>query len=343
MTLENLTQLQKIAIEGEVAAALSTAKHNPEILYRIYTMLKNAPKDISEYVIDTVHNITELKEADLNRVILEVSAETVPVWLWIERTVADIKLSLTLAEADGMICKADLDKKEAQRKIVKSAFVVFCRSTAIESPSTAKELCYYILNEEPLELDFLSDTCFALIEEINELPDKGKIPDDIIHRNFDIRNTLSYRVETQVLEKLNKLTNRTKTKKQNLKVNTDLPNVQPKERTEINLGELKKVIDDEEVTVYAAELPELQGGFLSEAVSHAIAQILNDQLKTDKAKKAEEREEQYAVVKEYKGTDITSTLRTCKTEAEAEEFKGKIEKQYPELMKTCTLKVKKVK
>ena len=31
------------------------------------------------------------------------------------------------------------------------------------------------------------------------------------------------------------------------------------------------------------------------------------------------------------------------TEAEAEEFKGKIEKQYPELMKTCTLKVKKVK
>ena len=36
MTLENLTQLQKIAIEGEVAAALSTAKHNPEILYRIY-------------------------------------------------------------------------------------------------------------------------------------------------------------------------------------------------------------------------------------------------------------------------------------------------------------------
>lgn len=341
MTLDNLTQLQKIAIEGEVSSALNTAKHNPEILYRIYVMLKNAPKEIAEYIIEIVRNITDIREETLNRVLLEVSAKTVPVWLWIDRTIADIKLSITLAEADGMICKADLDKKLAQKNVVKSAFVSFCRSAAIESPEAAKELCLHILNEEPLELDFLSDTCFALIEEINELVMSEKIPEDIIHRNFDIRNILSYKVETQVLDKINNPPKRhRRVKKQELKVNTDLNNITKDSQVKL---EFQKVLDDDEITVYAASLPEIKDGFLSEAVSHAVTQILNEQLKTDKAKKVEEREEEYAVIKQYNGSDISSTLRTCKTEAEAEEFKGKLEKQFPELMKTCTIKIKKVK
>ena len=328
MTLENLTQLQKIAIEGEVASALTTAKHNPEILYRIYTMLKKAPKDIGEYILDVSRDITSIDEELFNKVVLEVSSDSVPVWLWIDRTVADIKLSLTLAEADGMICKAEIDKKLAQKKVIKSAFVSFCRTAAMTYPAAARELCYHIMNEEPLALDFLGDTCFALIEEINELPEKDKVPEEIIHMTFDVRNTLSYRIETQVLEKLNKAKAR---KSKATKVNED------------KKLELQKVIDDEEVTAYAASLPEVgKDGFLAEAVTNVIAQVLNDQLKTDKAKRVEAREAQYAVVKEYKGSDISSTLRTFKTEAEAEGFKDKIESQFPELLKSCTIKIKRM-
>lgn len=328
MTLENLTQLQKIAIEGEVAGALSTAKHNAEILYRIYVMLKNAPKEITEYIIEAVRNVTSLDETLIDKVILEVSANTVPVWLWIDRIVADIKLSITLAEADGMICKADLDKKLVQKKVVKSAFVSLCRNAAIISPESAIQLCKHIIDEESLTLDFLEDACFALIEEIRELPSKDTVPDEIIHKNFDIRNTLSYKIETQVLDALNKQENKEVKKRK----------VQKKLK-----ADFEKILDDDEITVYAAKLPELGDGFLADAVSHAITQVLNDQLKTDKAKKAEALERQYAVVKEYDGSDISSTLKVCKTEEEAEAFKDKLEKQYPELMKTCKIKVVRVR
>ena len=39
MTLENLTQFQKIALEGEIAKAIATARHDPDILYKYYIML----------------------------------------------------------------------------------------------------------------------------------------------------------------------------------------------------------------------------------------------------------------------------------------------------------------
>lgn len=334
MTLDNLTQLQKIAIEGEVASALTTAKHNPEILYRIYTMLKKAPKDIGEYIIEISKELLSIEEKLFNKVMLEVSSDSIPVWLWIDRTVADIKLSLTLAEADGMICEAEIDKKLSQKKVIKSAFVTFCRSAAILYPAAARELCYHILNEESLALDFLSDACFALIEEINELPEKDKIPEELMSMSFDIRNTLSYRIETRALEQFNKAKKVEKTQS-NKDVNKT---VDTKKQLEF-----QKVISDEEVTVYAASLPEVKdGGFLAESVTNAITKILNEQLKTRNAMKAEAREAQYAVVKEYKGSDISSTLKTCKTEQEAEEFKGKLEEQFPELLKSCTIKIKRM-
>ena len=73
MELENLTQLQKAAIEGEVAKAYSSAKHNEEILYRLYTMLKSAPKDTITYIIEITQEMIEIKEELINKVILETS------------------------------------------------------------------------------------------------------------------------------------------------------------------------------------------------------------------------------------------------------------------------------
>ena len=309
MTLDNLTQLQKIAIEGEVAGALSTAKHNPEILYRLYVVLQNAPKEMSDYIISIVKDLTDIKEAELNRVILELSSDEFPLWIWINKTVADIKLSLTLASAEGMICEASIDKKLVQKKIVKSAFVCFCRSIALASPKAAISLCKYILDEEPIVLEFLSDTCFSLIAEISELEDKESIPDELLHKAFDIRNMLSYRIETEVIEAFNKRENKATIK------------TEPVKREKKDTG--------------ASE--EVKGIKISDVVDQVMTQILNESL--SKPKK-EEAPKGFAVVKKYEGNNIASVLKTFKTEQEAIEFKNKIQEGYPEIIKNCSLEIK---
>ena len=303
MTLDNLTQLQKIAIEGEVAQALSSARHNPEILYRLYIILQNAPKEISEYVVSIVKDLTDIPETDLNRVRLELSAKEFPLWLWIKRTVADIKMSLILALAETLISDASIDKKTTQQKIIKSAFICFCRSVAMMSPKAAKELCQHVLDEECTELDYLSDACFSLLAEVNELTDNGEIPDMLLHKAFDIRNMLSYKIETEVIEALSKRDDRA-----NSGVEADKEN--------------GKKVD------------------LNEIVDKVMTRVLNNGLSKPRATKDTT---EYAVVKKYEGNNITSVLRTFKTEEEAEAFKGKIEKDYPELTKTCSLNIIRIK
>ena len=94
---DNLTQLQKIALEGEVSKALITARHNPEVLYRLYILLTKAPQDITPTIIEIFKEIVDIKEELVDRVVLEVSSGRLPMWLWIDRVIADIKLSISLA------------------------------------------------------------------------------------------------------------------------------------------------------------------------------------------------------------------------------------------------------
>lgn len=311
MTLENLTQLQKIAIEGEVAGALSSARHNPEILYRLYTILQNVPKEVSQYVVDVVKDLTDIEETELNRVLLELSGKEFPLWIWVKKTVADIKLSLTLALADSIISDASMDKKLVQQKIIKSAFVCFCRSTAMASPRATIELCKYIMEEESKTLDFLANTCFSLINEVSELTDNEKIPEDLLHKAFDVRSMLSFRIETEVLESLNK-----KSKKQ-----PSAFNFEPVERKEKD--RVKEAIKNTKLT---------------DVVDEVMAQILNEALS-----KPKDEIKGYAVVKKYEGNNITSVLRTFKTEKEAIEFRDKLQKEFPEITKTCSLDIKVLK
>lgn len=201
MTLDDLTQLQKIAIEGEVAKALATARHNPEVLYRLYVMLKNAPKDISQYVIEVVKNITEVDRADLDRVLLELSNSERPLWIWIKRTIADLKLSLMFASVDSMANVADTDRMEIQKKIIKSAFVHFCRSTLMLSTVAVRELCQTIINEEPLTLDFLQDVCFTMINTVAEMPETDEVSENLFHSAFSTQDMLNFRFEKEMIEK----------------------------------------------------------------------------------------------------------------------------------------------
>ena len=334
MELDNLTQLQKAAIEGEVAKAYSSAKHNEEILYRFYTMLKSAPKDTVTYIIEITQEMIEIKEELINRVILETSSDEPPVWLWINKLIADIKLSLKLATSDGLICDIEADKKLMQQKIIKSAFIVFVRKAAIVCTRAARELCRYIIDEEPLDLDFLADTCFALIAEIDELPVTEKMPDSLFHSEFDIRNMLSFRMEKEIIEKRNK---RDEIEKESERQAKD---ISKKLDNALNEAIITKVNQDDsmDATVYAVRMAMAdKEGFMADAVSGIMKQILNEQLKTPKAMKTAK----YAVIKEYANSPVSTTLKSFDTEEEAESYKEKIEKGFPELMKSCTLRIKK--
>lgn len=313
MTLDNLTQLQKTAIEGEVAKALSTARHNPEILYRIYIISRNAPEAVKPYVSEIVKELVGINPLLLKRVALEALAEEVPIWLWVEKAVADIKLSIKLAVMDGMICDVEADKKLMQKKIVKSSFVFFVRRVATVCTKAAKDLCRYIIEKEGLELDFLEDVCFTLMAEIDELEPTEVMSMDAFHSEFDIRDLLSYKLETDIIEKHSEV---------------------PEEPVEIE--EIGTVEDgDTQAVAFKIDLPK---DFKEADINKIMKEIL---CKSKKPK--ENKTAKYAVTKEYSNSPVSTTLKTFETEAEAESYKEQLEKGYPELMKSCTIKIKKVK
>ena len=304
VSLDKITQLQKIALEGEIAKALSTARHDEEILYRYYTILKKAPKEISYLLVQIVRDMIDVKQELLDRVTLEASLDITPLWIWVNRTVADLKLALKLACAD-QVGTASMDRKNLQKKLIKSAFVYFVRLIAVPlgSPTAAKAICRHIINEESIELDFLEDACFALIPEIEELTDDLTVPEEVIHTTFDINKILSYRAETEVLEK----------------------------RTQREEAPKKAPKGEEKITINLANEEPID---MSDLLKKTIAEILEAQKTADKKDTGK-----FIVVKEYEGCDVSTPLRECKSEEEAVKFIESMKKQFPELVKTVTFRI----
>ena len=322
MTLDNLTQFQKIALEGEIAKAISTAKHDPEILYRYYVILKKSPKEIIGFIKEIVRDLVDIDQELLDKVALEAMVDEAPVWLWIDRVIADIKLSITLACAD-QIGHLSMDKKVMQKKILKSCFIFFCRKCSMLSVSAVRRLCTHIIEEEPIDLGFLEDSCFALLEQLSQLPEDKEINPDSIHCALDIRDMMSYKVETDVLEKLS---------------NTPL-NVEKAEDIANILND--KLEDDNEssdmVHVATIDLSKVDDtSDVSKVISDRIAEILNQQLKSEKATKQEEK---WTVYKNYGGYE--TALRTFDSEKEADDFINNIVKSFPELKNSCKFNKKK--
>ena len=320
MTLDNLTQFQKIALEGEIAKAISTAKHDPEVLYRFYVILKKSPKEIIGLIKEVIRDMVDINQDLLDKVALEALLNETPVWLWIDRVIADIKLSITLACAE-QVGQISMDKKVLQKKIVKSCFIFFCRKCSMLSVSAVRKLCNYIIEEESIELGFLEDSCFALLEQLKQLPDDKEISPDLIHCALDIRDMLSYKVETDVLEKLSNVPLNVEKSENIADVLNSKEEDNPSDMVHIATIDLSKVNDTTDV---------------SKAISDKIAEILNQQLKTEKAIKQEEK---WTVYKNYGGYE--TALRTFDSEKEADDFINKIVKSFPELKNSCKFNKKK--
>ena len=339
MTLENLTQSQKIAIEGEVAKMLITAKHNAEILYRLYTIMKSVPKDVSLYILEAAKEILSIDDLKLNRLLLEVSNDDFPYWVWLERTAADLKLSVTMAAAEGMMCMGEIDKKLAQQMIIKSAFTYYCRTIASINPAAALKLCHYILDEESLSLGFLSEVCFELIADLSELLcSKDKLDKKVFHSSFDIQDMLSFSLETRILSDLDKMEKKKTTKRKKV---TKEKQVEMEDERQLRINPVETGVDN--IKAFTIEAPingDLeQAKAIANTVNDVISKLLNEQI----SKKPPVEHEKYAVVKRFKGEKDSLTIKICDSPEEAEDFIRTIKKEYPTMYKNCEITIEKVK
>lgn len=219
--MNELNAIQKIALEGEIAYIISTSNHTAEIIFRIYSTLKGLDEKYQKYTFDCFKRLTNLPETTYFMLQAELGVDKTPVWIWVNKCIEDLKMCLSISESSSegnVICA---DKKELKKKIIKSAFMMFCKNCMIEAVSPVRDLCLKIMEDNLLS--FLHEACFILLTEIRELeetednkelcsPEKGI--KKVFMQAFDIRNFLSFQMEMSFTEEMDKLIEDTKKSKQ---------------------------------------------------------------------------------------------------------------------------------
>lgn len=313
---DKLTYMQQVALEGEVAFALSSAIHNADLKMRIYIILKELKEDYRGYVIQAVKNIVQLPEEELERVILEVSQPEMPLWLWVDRCIADIKLAVFHSELTNTPeTKLAINKKKVKTDVVVSAFNKFVREILIRCSQAARELLIRV--REDNELDFLHPSCVFCLEELRSFeekhPPKAKIPFSLIEVGFNVKNILSFLMETDALEHFNKSSEKVANKAKNL---------------------MEKAQKED------------KQGFI-EALDEVISSVIGETIENLATQEAEEKEEKpikkvgarYVVMKRFTGSNFQVPLRDFKTRSEALVYVNELIENFPELKKTCTFDI----
>lgn len=309
---DNLTNLQKVALKGEVAYAVSTAPHDGDVKYRIYTILREIEEEYKPFLIEAFKESVTFDESIIDRLYLETLTNEVPVWLWVEKAIGDIKEALHLSEMTT-ISRASIDKSEERKKIIESAFINFARKSMLISPDASEQLFDKILDD--YDLSFLHTSCFYLKSSCEEMRDSGtvqdKISEDLMECHFDIRDMLSLRVETEALKMFNEEAPRKLKKKS------------------------KKIIKAESIDITPDMTEKEISDLINKKIFAAFKGLVSEEPEGQKFK--------YVVNKVFNNTQISTTIRVCDTEEEAEKFIEKIKKEFPELQNTCNFFISKEK
>ena len=317
-----LSFIENVALDGEIALGMVTSPHNDEMLYRIYLLCKETTPELRHYIIDAVRKVVLLPEEDLARVLLEVDSAEPPLWLWLNRTISDLKMflrpnELTFSECDSL----KVDKMQARRNWITSSFMRFVKEVALCCSPAAKALCERV--QATQELDFLHLACYYLITEIEELeiirPPKQKIPATILDATFTLKKQLSFLVEKRELDRLNSA-----------------------ESKPVDLSdEVFKIVEN------STKKEEFGENLQSEITkAHKALHKLAEAVKTAAQEISETSDDMvYVVSKSYKTADdkgISTPLRTFKSEKEAVAYVKTLKENFPELERTCkfTISVK---
>lgn len=298
---ENLHYQEQIALEGEMAFFLSTAPHNEEMLYRVFMLLETAPTKLLPYLISEVKEQTEVKEEVIDLIALQAREKETPVWLWLDRSIADIK---QCAEGNELLFnphKLSINKKVARIKIIKSAFCIFIRRLGLLCYPAAKALISKVLEDE--ELNYLHGICLVYNDQLEELY-KTRVPKKIIGRDIldmsfepkeilNFNKMLSYREELETEEKEN------------------------------ILFQLDEIPQEEEFQVVTSEQMENIKGTLQEIVEQLT------KLPEASVEVVVSTGDKYVVNKKQDGYKVM--LKVFNTEAEAENYIKEIKEKAPDL------------
>ena len=325
---ENLTYLQKAAIKGEIAFALSTAAHNAEMKYRVYLILKEVDEKYKGLILSCVKESITGNKDDIDRIYLEVLNNTVPVWLWVDEIIADIKLHLNTAEAGLSVLtgsRLDIDKSQERKNIIESAFIFFAREAMMISPDATEQLLDKIQND--YDLEFLHNACFYLkngCPEVRELKkDRAhEIPEEIMSCLFDVKRILSFSIESKALSILNKAE-----KKANKRYQEITKQPLPTEDIQEEIGTTGTIIESNSIT------HEQLSQYISDKIAELFEGVVTSTPKTNSADTV------YVVKKVFTDSGLSTDIRICRTKEEAIDFVKKIIREYPELANTCEFQV----
>lgn len=316
MSYENLTQLQKIALKGELAAIFSFAHSDADLKLKIYRILKESDEQYKPLFLDAIKESVSLEEEEIMRLLFMGSIDEVPLSLWIEKTVEDIKYYLTAPDLLYRNFKLALDKKEERKSIITSAFISFARRVIMTSPEAVLQLINKILRDD--ELEFLFPPCIYLQEGCADIKNfkyySSEISENILKCEFDPRDILSLGTETDCLNNTNK--------------NDDSEDIPRKSK------QSDKIITVSKDIVINGNTQKLSQEELSQFLGEQVMMLFNSIHSIEEPKNSEGKL-YYVVQKEFNNTDIKTDIRKCNSEKEALEFIEEIKKAYPELQRTC--------
>ena len=321
---EKLTHLQKSALEGEIAYLLSTSPHNAEIKFRLYFILSEIDKEDKPFALQIIKDQVNFNENIINKINLESENSTVPLWLWIEKTIADLKEALSYSESYNS-ARISINKLLCRKKIITSSFIMFIRRSLLISPTATHKLCEEIL--ETPELNFLNTSCFYILqncEEMKELKKEVKINKEILDCCFDIRERMSYQIEKKALNTI------TESSKKHRNFTQEL--LEPLE---------SKNSKNDNVPVFTLNIENTKE-MTQEQLSNFLSQKITELFKNSTVKKDSSKKEVYIVRKVFKNAENQEVvLKECKTQEEAEKFVEQIKRNFPDLLKTCSFPISK--
>ena len=329
---ENLTYLQKTALKGEIAFALSTAAHNAEIKFRTYLILKEVEDKYKPFIIECIKESITFDETIIDRIYLETVNNTIPVWLWIEEIIADIKMHLRMADAGlaGITGeRIGINKVQERKNLIESSFIMFAREALILSPTACEQLFDEVLSD--YDLEFLHNACFYLkssVPEVKELRRNiiDEVPEELMSCVFDIKKMLSFTIESKALKMLNRAEKKSTSK---YKIPKEIPSF-----SSIN-GEALSECTEMESTITHEEL--------SQYISEKIAELFEGKATPSQSNQVPNHSGTvYVVKKVFTDSGISTNIRVCRTEEEAIDFVKKIVREYPELIRTCEFQVERV-
>ena len=346
---DDLTIHQRIAIEGEVAYALGTAPHEEEMYYRIYMILHTIKPSYREFYVRTFKEALPKEDHyKVDSIVLQITAGEIPVMLWVNRTKADLKHYILGSDFAANIAPwLPVNSKVIKNHIARSAFSRFLKRAFLACPVSTKILCENILEEinnspkEVKELELVKDMVYMTLKDIVEVEpmlrkmclEELEPNSSILDISFDPKELLYFDIETEANYDSIK-----KCKKERVR-RTKKGNKLEDFEKEALFGEPTKQDEPsdpymEDSLIAQAELRGLPGEEIQKAIEDTIAK---EQTKVKRKPRAVKKVTRYKVVKKYKNSDITTTIKTFDTEEEANEYIQEILEQYPDITELCDL------